>query len=77
VGAHHALATATGRTYRHFSAGRLSLGTRFSPTKLKVHIQLVARNGRVVLERAVEEDGRFISDNLGLLTKWQTIQQES
>ena len=34
-------------------------------TKLKVHIQLVTGNGRIVLERTVEGDVRFIGDNLG------------
>ena len=51
--------------YTPGSETRRAVTTITGATKLKVHIQLVRRNGRVVLERrAVEGNVRFIGDNL-------------
>ncbi len=55
--------------YSPGSETRRAVTTVFGATKLKVHIQLVTRNGRVVLERAVEGDVRFIGDNLKATNK--------
>ncbi len=38
-------------------------------TKLKVHIQLVTRDGRVVVEHTVVGNVRFLGDNLGATKK--------
>ena len=51
--------------YTPGSETRRAVTTVAGATKLKVHIQLVTRNGRVVLERDVEGNVRFIGDNLG------------
>jgi hypothetical protein len=50
--------------YSPGSETRRAVTTVAGATKLNVHIQLLTRNGRVVLERAVEGDVRFIGDNL-------------
>lgn len=50
--------------YSPGSETRRAVTTVAGATKLNVHIQLLARNGRVVLERAVEGNVRFIGDNL-------------
>jgi len=55
--------------YSPGSETRRAVTTLTGATKLKVHIQLVTRNGRVVLERDVEGDVRFIGDNLGATNK--------
>ena len=55
--------------YSPGSETRRAVTTVTGATKLKVHIQLVTRNGRVVLERAVEGNVRFIGDNLGATNK--------
>jgi hypothetical protein len=55
--------------YNPGSETRRAVTTVFGPTKLKVHIQLVTRDGRVVLDRAVEGNVRFIGDNLGATKK--------
>jgi hypothetical protein len=51
--------------YSPGSETRRAVTTVAGATKLKVHIQLVTRNGRVVLERDVAGNVRFIGDNLG------------
>jgi hypothetical protein len=55
--------------YSPGSETRRAVTTVTGATKLKVHIQLVTRNGRVVLERAAEGNVRFIGDNLGATNK--------
>jgi hypothetical protein len=55
--------------YTPGSETRRAVTTLTGATKLKVHIQLVTRNGRVVLDRAVEGNVRFIGDNLGATKK--------
>lgn len=55
--------------YSPGSETRRAVTTVTGATKLKVHIQLLTRNGLVVLERAVEGDVRFIGDNLGATNK--------
>ena len=55
--------------YSPGSETRRAVTTVIGATKLKVHIQLLTRNGRVVLERAVEGDVRFIGDNLRATNK--------
>jgi hypothetical protein len=55
--------------YSPGSETRRAVTTVNGATKLKVHIQLVTRNGRVVLDRAVEGNVRFIGDNLGATEK--------
>src|SRR5262249_32278822 len=55
-----------------YSAGsetRRAVTTVAGATKLNVHIQLIARSGRVVLDRTVEGDVRFIGDNLRATNK--------
>ncbi|MBV9087295.1 MAG: hypothetical protein JOY79_07415 [Acidobacteriaceae bacterium] len=50
-----------------YSAGsetRRAVTTVSGATKLKVNVQLVTRNGQVVLERAVEGNVRFLGENL-------------
>jgi hypothetical protein len=55
--------------YSPGSETRRAVTTVAGATKLNVHIQLVTRNGRVVLERAVEGDVRFFGDNLRATNK--------
>jgi hypothetical protein len=55
--------------YSPGSETRRAVTTVTGATKLKVHIQLVTRNGRVVLDRAVEGKVRFIGDNLRATSK--------
>lgn len=55
--------------YSPGSETRRAVTTVSGATKVRVHIQLVTRNGRVVLERAVEGDVRFIGDNLRATNK--------
>lgn len=55
--------------YNPGSETRRAVTTVAGATKLNVHIQLLTRNGRVVLERVVEGDVRFIGDNLGATHK--------
>lgn len=55
--------------YSPGSETRRAVTTVAGATKLNVHIQLLTRNGRVVLERVVEGDVRFIGDNLGATNK--------
>jgi len=55
--------------YSPGSETRRAVTTVAGATKLNVHIQLLTRNGRVVLERAVEGDVRFIGDNLRATNK--------
>ena len=50
--------------YSPGSETRRAVTTVIGATKLKVHIQLVTRDGRVVLDRAVKGEVRFIGDNL-------------
>lgn len=50
--------------YSPGSETRRAVTTISGATKLRVHIQLVTRSGRVVLECPVEGDVRFIGDNL-------------
>lgn len=55
--------------YSPGSETRRAVTTVTGATKLKVHIQLVTRNGRVVLDRAAEGNVRFIGDNLRATNK--------
>jgi hypothetical protein len=55
--------------YSPGSETRRAVTTVTGATKLKVHIQLVTRDGRVVLDHAVEGNVRFIGDNLGATKK--------
>lgn len=55
--------------YSPGSETRRAVTTVTGATKLRVHIQLVTRDGRVVLERAIEGNVRFIGDNLGATKK--------
>jgi hypothetical protein len=55
--------------YSPGSETRRAVTTLTGATKLRVHIQLVTRNGRVVLDRAVEGNVRFIGDNLRATNK--------
>ena len=55
--------------YSPGSETRRAVTTIAGATKLSVHIQLLTQNGRVVLERVVEGDVRFIGDNLGATNK--------
>jgi hypothetical protein len=55
--------------YSPGSETRRAVTTVAGATKLNVHIQLLTRNGRVVLERAIEGDVRFIGDNLRATNK--------
>lgn len=55
--------------YSPGSETRRAVTTVTGATKLKVRIQLVTRNGHVVLDRAVEGNVRFIGDNLGATKK--------
>jgi hypothetical protein len=51
-------------TYSPGSETRRAVTTVAGATKLKVHIQLIAADGSVVLDRAVAGNVRFIGDNL-------------
>jgi hypothetical protein len=55
--------------YSPGSETRRAVTTVAGATKLNVHIQLVTRNGHIVLERAIEGDVRFIGDNLRATNK--------
>lgn len=55
--------------YSPGSETRRAVTTVTGATKLKVRIQLVTRDGRVVLESSVEGDVRFIGDNLRATNK--------
>ena len=55
--------------YSPGSETRRAVTTVTGATKLNVHIQLLTPNGRVVLERTVEGDVRFIGDNLRATNK--------
>jgi hypothetical protein len=55
--------------YSPGSETRRAVTTVTGATKLKVHIQLITRNGRVVLDRVVEGNVRFIGENLGATKK--------
>ena len=55
--------------YSPGSETRRAVTTVAGATKLNVHIQLLTRSGRVVLDRAVEGDVRFIGDNLRATNK--------
>lgn len=55
--------------YSPGSETRRAVTTVLGATKLKVHIQLVTRDGRVVPERAVKGEVRFIGDNLRATNK--------
>jgi hypothetical protein len=55
--------------YSPGSETRRAVTTVTGATKLKVHIQLITRNGRIVLDRVVEGNVRFIGDNLGATKK--------
>jgi len=55
--------------YSPGSETRRAVTTVAGATKLNVHIHLLDRNGRVVLEHAVEGDVRFIGDNLRATNK--------
>jgi hypothetical protein len=55
-----------------YSAGsetRRAVTTIAGATKLKVHIQLITRNGQVVLEHVVAGNVRFLGDNLQATNK--------
>ena len=55
--------------YSPGSETRRAVTTVSGATKLKVRIQLVTRDGHVVLERTVKGDVRFIGDNLKVTNK--------
>jgi hypothetical protein len=55
--------------YSPGSETRRAVTTVTGATKLKVHIQLIARNGHVVLEGVVAGNVRFIGDNLRATNK--------
>jgi hypothetical protein len=55
--------------YSPGSETRRAVTTVTGATKLKVHMQLVTRNGQVVLERTVEGNIRFMGDNLNATNK--------
>lgn len=55
--------------YSPGSETRRAVTTVTGATKLKVHMQLVTRNGQVVLERTVEGTIRFMGDNLNATNK--------
>lgn len=59
-------------TVENYSPGsetRRAVTTVTGATKLKVHIQLVTRDGRVMLDRAVAGDVRFMGENLRATNK--------
>ena len=55
--------------YNPGSETRRAVTTVTGATKLNVHIQLLTRNGRIVLDHAVEGNVRFIGDNLRATNK--------
>lgn len=55
--------------YSPGSETRRAVTTVAGATKLNVHIQLLTRNGNLVLEHAVQGDVRFIGDNLRATNK--------
>jgi len=55
--------------YSPGSETRRAVTTVAGATKLTIHVQLVTRDGRVVLERAVAANVRFIGDNLKATNK--------
>lgn len=55
--------------YSPGSETRRAVTTVAGATKLNVHVQLLTRNGQVVLERAVQGNVRFIGDNLRATNK--------
>ena len=55
--------------YSPGSETRRAVTTVAGATKLNVHIQLLTRSGRVVLDRVVEGNVRFIGDNLRATNK--------
>ena len=55
--------------YNPGSETKRAVTTVAGATKLNVQIQLLTRNGRVVLERTVQGNVRFIGDNLGATNK--------
>jgi hypothetical protein len=55
--------------YSPGSETRRAVTTVAGATKLNVQIQLLTRNGHVVLERTVQGNVRFIGDNLGATNK--------
>lgn len=55
--------------YSPGSETKRAVTTVAGATKLKVQIQVLTRNGQVVLERSVEGNVRFIGDNLGATNK--------
>lgn len=57
------------KRYSPGSETRRAVTTVTGATKLKVHIQLVTRDGRVVLERAVKGEVRFVGDNMKATNK--------
>ena len=58
--------------YSPGSETRRAVTTVSGATKLKVHIQLLTRDGNVVLDRVVEGNVRFIGDNLKATNKLAT-----
>src|SRR5262249_15107603 len=55
--------------YSPGSETRRAVTTVAGATKLNVHIQLLKRDGHIVLDRAIEGDVRFIGDNLRATNK--------
>ncbi len=55
--------------YSPGSETRRAVTTVTGATKLKVHVQLLTRNGQVVLDHAVEGKVRFIGENLAATNK--------
>jgi hypothetical protein len=55
--------------YSPGSETRRAVTTVTGATKLKIHIQLITRNGHVVLEQVVAGNVRFIGDNLRATNK--------
>ncbi len=55
--------------YSPGSETRRAVTTVLGATKLKVRIQLVTRNGRVVAERVIDGNVRFMGDNLAATNK--------
>jgi len=55
--------------YSRGSETKRAVTTIAGATKLKVHIQLLTRNGHVVLDHTVDGNVRFLGDNLGATNK--------
>jgi len=55
--------------YSPGSETRRAVTTVAGATKLNVHIQLLTRNGHIVVDRVIEGDVRFIGDNLRATNK--------